>query len=307
MPGILDSVTTILLVTVLGWWLRDRGHVTDEQWRGFEHISFKVFFPAIIIHALAKADLKSVPALNFGAVLFGVVAFTGLALLAAFPLLHRRLGISRPAFSSVFQGAIRWNTFMGVGLADQLYGTRGLTLLAVAIVAIIPAMNVTAVLILRRFGEGDKGRLNLIDLLKNPFIWSSIVGLAINATGLPMPAALMTAADMCGKASLPAALLLVGSGLRLADLSRPTVPMLLSSGIKLIGLPLLAAGVGRLVGLSGPDLGVLLVCTSVPTAGAAYIMSRQMGGDARLMAAIITFETIACVVTLPLVLLFLGT
>ncbi|MCA0424395.1 MAG: AEC family transporter [Proteobacteria bacterium] len=306
MPGILDSVTTILLVTILGWWLRDRGHVTDEHWRGFEHISFQVFFPALIIYALVKADLKSVPALNFGAVMFGSVASAGLALLAAYPLLNRRFGMSGPAFASVFQGAIRWNTFVAVGLADQLFGKRGLTLFAVAIVAIIPAINVTSVLILRRFGEGDKGRLSAVDLLKNPFIWSSIVGLTINATGLPMPTALMTAADICGKASLPAALLLVGSGLRLADLGRPSMPVLLSSGIKLIGLPMLAAGIGRLAGLTGPDLGVLLVCTAVPTAGAAYIMTRLMGGDSRLMAAIITFETIACAVTLPAMLLLLG-
>lgn len=306
MPPILDSVATILIVTILGWWLREKGHVNDEQWRGFEHISFQVFFPAIIIHALAKADLSSVPAISFGLTLFSAVALIGLALLASFPLLHKHMGVSRAVFSSVFQGAIRWNTFMGVGLADQLYGKRGLTLVAVAIVAIIPAMNVTSVLILRRFGDGNAGKLSVLGLLRNPFIWSSLVGLAINFSGLTLPTALMSGAEMCGKASLPAALLLVGSGLRLSDLGKPTPPMLLSASIKLVGLPLFAALLARFSGITGTDLGVLLLCTTVPTAGASYIMARQMGGDARLMAAIITFETIACVVTLPLILLLVG-
>ena len=306
MPPILDSVLTVLIVTTLGWWLRRAGHVTEPQWHGFEHISYQVFFPAIIINALAKADLASVPAFAFGLTFLAAVTLSGLILLALFPLLHTQLGLSRASFSSVFQGAIRWNTFMAVGLADRLFGARGLTLVAVAIAAIIPLMNVTTVMILRQFGDGEKGRLSIVGLLKNPFIWSSIVGLAINFSGIPMPGSVMAAADMCGKASLPAALLLVGSGLNLADLGRPTLPLLLSAATKLLGLPLLAALIAKFVGITGQDLGVLLLCATVPTAGAAYIMARQMGGDARLMAAIITFETIACVLTIPLVQLWLG-
>ena len=306
MPPILDSVVTILLVTILGWWLRRSGHVSEEQWHGFEHISYQVFFPAIIIHALAKADLGSVPALAFGATLLSSVTLAGLLLLAIYPLLNRHLGLGGPAFSSVFQGAIRWNTFMAVGLADRLFGARGLTLVAVAIAAIIPLMNITCVMMLRHFGSNATGRLSLLGLLKNPFIWSSIVGLAINFSGLTLPGPLFAAADMLGKASLPAALLLVGSGLNLSDLGRPTLPLLLSAFIKLIGLSLLAILIARFTGITGPDLAVLLLCTTVPTAGAAYIMARQMGGDARLMAAIITFETIACILTIPLVQLLLG-
>lgn len=306
MPPIFDSVATILLVTILGWWLRERGHVRDEHWRGFEHISYQVFFPAVIIHSLAKADLRSVPAIGFGLTILAAVVLMGALLFFAYPLLNRYLGVSRAAFSSVFQGGVRWNTFMAVGIAYQLYGAHGLTLVAVAIVAIIPAINVVSVLILRRFGEGEHGPLSLVALVKNPFIWSSLVGIAINLTGLPLPAVLLNAADMCGKASLPAAMLLVGSGLRLNDLSRPTMPLMLASGIKLIGLPLLAAGLARLSGITGQDLGVLLACTTVPTASASYILARQMGGDARLMAAIITFQTIASVITLPLVFLAIG-
>lgn len=306
MTSLFDSVLTVLIVTMLGWALMRFRAVSQEQWNGFEQVSFHVFFPAIIIDSLVKADLKSVPALGFGLAIFTAVLLTGLLLLALRPLMARTIGLTDPAFSSVFQGAVRWNTFMAVSMAGLLHGQRGLALVAVAIVAIIPLMNVTCVLILRRFGEGHQGSLNLLNLLKNPFIWSSLLGIALNLTGVPLPKAVGAAIDMCGKAALSTALLLVGSGLRLGDLGKPTPALLISSGVKLLVIPLFAALFGRLAGLQGGDLALLLICASVPTAGAAYIMARQMGGDARLMAAIITFETVACVVTIPLVQAVLG-
>ena len=301
MPALLNSVTTVMIVTLLGWGLTRFNLVTQEQWNGFERISYQVFFPAIIIHSLVNANLSSVPALGFGLSYLAAIVCVGGGLLLLRPVLARSIGTDDPAFSSMMQGAIRWNTFMAVSMAGLMYGGRGLTLVAVAIVAIIPLMNIWTVVMLRRFGSGHTGSLNLIDLLKNPFIWSSMVGVALNFSGVKLPEPLMAAVDMCGKAALATALLLVGSGLKIGDLGKPTLPLLITSGLKLLAVPAVAAGFGTLAGIAGMDMSVLLICASMPAAGAAYIMARQMGGDARLMAVIVSFETIACVITIPLV------
>ena len=39
---------------------------------------------------------------------------------------------------------------------------------------------------------------------------------------------------------------------------------------------------------------------ATPSAAAGYTLAREMGGDARLMAAIITATTIASVITMPI-------
>ena len=49
--------------------------------------------------------------------------------------------------------------------------------------------------------------------------------------------------------------------------------------------------------------GVALACGSAPGAAASYVLARQMGGDAPLMAGIVAFTTLASVVTIPLLLL----
>ncbi|HRK24608.1 MAG TPA: AEC family transporter [Beijerinckiaceae bacterium] len=305
MPPIVETVLTVLIVTALGWALTRWSLIRQDHWEGFEHIAYQVFFPALVLHALIKADLSAVPSLAFGITLFlTIVVAAALLVLLARPIM-RITGTDGPGFTSLFQGTIRWNTFMAFGLIESLYGARGLTLMAVAIAAIIPLVNVVSVLVLRRFA-GGAGSFNPLYLLRNPFIWSSLLGLAINLSGLPVPNVLVDAAGMCGKASLAGALLLVGSGLKLGDLERPNAAILLSSGLKLLGLPLLAAALAWPFGIRGADLGVLVLCAAVPTASAGYILARQMGGDARLMAAIITVQTLVSALTLPAMLLLLA-
>ena len=48
---------------------------------------------------------------------------------------------------------------------------------------------------------------------------------------------------------------------------------------------------------------VAMLYASLPGSASAYVMARQMGGDADIMAGVITATTIAAAVTMPLVLL----
>jgi len=44
---------------------------------------------------------------------------------------------------------------------------------------------------------------------------------------------------------------------------------------------------------------IIVCCASVPAASNSYILARQMGGDAPLMAQILTFETVLAAITIP--------
>ena len=44
------------------------------------------------------------------------------------------------------------------------------------------------------------------------------------------------------------------------------------------------------------------VYAALPTASNAYIMARQMGGDAPLMASLVTWQTLLAAATVPLVM-----
>jgi predicted permease len=69
--------------------------------------------------------------------------------------------------------------------------------------------------------------------------------------------------------------------------------------LKLLLLPAVAVSLARLLGVEGADLAVTAVAASVPTATASYLLAKQLGGDAPLMAEIITVQTVAALVTMP--------
>ena len=45
---------------------------------------------------------------------------------------------------------------------------------------------------------------------------------------------------------------------------------------------------------------IVAVCSAVPTSPSAYVLARQMGGDAPLLAQIITLQTILAAITMPI-------
>ena len=66
-------------------------------------------------------------------------------------------------------------------------------------------------------------------------------------------------------------------------------PVLLgaTSALKLLALPLLAVLVCRWLDASAPVTTAACFYAALPTASNAYIMARQMGGDAPLMASLV--------------------
>ena len=61
-----------------------------------------------------------------------------------------------------------------------------------------------------------------------------------------------------------------------------------------------AVTLARLFGVGGLDLEVTIIAASVPTASGADALAKLMGGDAALMAEIITIQTLASLATIPL-------
>ncbi len=75
---------------------------------------------------------------------------------------------------------------------------------------------------------------------------------------------------------------------------------------KLAVLPLFVLASLQAFAVTGLGATVALLIAGLPTAPTSYILARQLGGDARLLAGIIPVQTACAMVTLPLVLTLLG-
>jgi predicted permease len=68
----------------------------------------------------------------------------------------------------------------------------------------------------------------------------------------------------------------------------------------------MAALLARGIGVGGDDLIVTIIASSVPSASAAYVLARQMGGNAPLMAEILTLQTLVALISMPILITLLG-
>ena len=111
--------------------------------------------------------------------------------------------------------------------------------------------------------------------------------------------------ELLSRMALPLGLLAVGAGLSFGVLVRSGKTLLLSSVVKLLFLPAAAWGIAQWLGLEHLSAAVLVIFAALPTATSAYLLARQMGGDAALMSVIITGQTVLSMLTMPLVLVLL--
>jgi len=273
----------------------------ETQWHGLERLTYYVLLPMLLIQTVVKADLGKVPVAGVGGALFLSALAMSLLCLALRPLLTR-LEIDGPAFSSIFQGAIRWQTYVALAVSRGLYGNDGLALASVAMVAIVPLVNVFSVAVLAHHASPEKqsARAIAMTVVRNPLIWACAIGLSINLVHLPLPKLWHDVADALGGSSLAIGLLVTGAGLHLKGLFRPSLGAAVGAVLKLILMPLLAVSLALWFGVGGSNLVIVATCSAVPSSSSSYVLARQMGGDAPLMAHIITLQTILAAITMPI-------
>ncbi|QQO22271.1 AEC family transporter [Bradyrhizobium diazoefficiens] len=301
MPVVIAALLPVFILIVLGVVLKRSLMRLDTQWHGLERLTYFVLFPMLLIQTLVKADLSRVPVAGVGGALLLSALAMSLLCLALRPALAR-LGIDGPAFTSIFQGATRWQTFVGLSICANMFGDVGLALASVAMVAIIPLVNVFSVAVLAHYAAPEKqsGRAIVMTLVRNPLIWACAIGLFVNVTHLPLPKLWHEVADALSRSSLAIGLLVTGAGLHLEGLLRPSTGAAIGVAFKLVLMPILALALAAWFGLSGDGRAIVAICAAVPTSSSAYVMARQMGGDAPLLAQIITLQTILAAITMPI-------
>jgi malonate transporter and related proteins len=307
MAVVVAALLPVFLLIVLGFTLKRTLMRLETQWHGLERLTYYVLFPALLIQTLVKADLSQVPIGGVGGALFLSALAMSLLCLALPPLLAR-FSVDGPAFTSIFQGATRWQTYVALAVSGNLFGDLGLALASVAMVAIIPLVNVFSVAVLAHYASPEKRSVGtiVVTVVRNPLIWACVVGLALNVTQIPLPKIWHEVADALGRSSLSIGLLVTGAGLHLEGMFRPSLAASVAVFLKLILMPVLAVALALWFGLTGSSLAIVTACSAVPTSSSAYVLARQMNGDAPLLAQIITLQTILAAVTMPVAIALVG-
>jgi predicted permease len=267
-------------------------------WAPVESLVYYFLFPVLLFHSIVKSPLD----IGSAARLVGAgwaMGLTGIALAYSIPQWYwfKRYATKIEYVSSA-QVAFRFNSFIGLALADRIAGPAGLQLLAVLIGVYVPLVNVGAVWPMARHGE----RGFLFELVRNPLIIGTATGLVANLLGLTLPVWLDPTVTRIGAASLALGLMAAGAGMQLGALGRAKALAVALLAIRHFLLPLVAFGCARLFHLSPLQSTILLAFSALPTSPSCYVLAARMGYDGAYVAALVTISTLLGLLSLPFAL-----
>lgn len=267
-------------------------------WTQVEQLVYFLFFPVLLFHSILKSPLDISAASNLVGAGWAL-GLGGIALAYSIPYwpgLKNHVALRQHAASA--QISFRFNSFIGLALAERLAGGPGLLVIALLIGVSVPLMNVGAVWPMARHGQ--RGFLG--ELVRNPLIIGTASGLLANLAGLTIPAWAEPTVTRIGGASLALGLMAAGAGMQLSALNHAKLLGVAVLAIRHLLMPLLALLLCHLFGLNPVQATILLLFSALPTASSCYVLAVRMGYDGAYVAALVTLSTVLGMVSLPLAL-----
>ena len=303
---IINIVLPVFSVIVLGWFLR-RFKLIDETFlHQTNRLVYYVGLPLLLFYKIGTADFFA----NFNArLVFGSVVAVAITFFASYLYAALR-GYPPEARGTFSQGAFRGNiAYIGLALCLNAYGEPGLTRAGILMGFLVPFLNLFAILALLWPHRGDGEKRDWIFWVRqiafNHLILASFIGILWSFLALPMPLLAERSLKIATGMTLPLALIAIGGSFSLAKLQGDLMRAGLSTGIKIIWMPMLAALLLLALGVRGTDLGIGVLVAGTPAATATYIMAHQMKGDAELAGSIVMLSTMLSAATYTVALLIL--
>lgn len=267
-------------------------------WVAVEQLVYFLLFPVLLFQSITRfsLDVSAASQLIAAGLALGVVGIGMAWGLPHLPGLGRHLEVRSHAAAA--QVAFRFNSFIGLALAERLAGPQGLQWVSVLIGVCVPLFNVAAVWPMARHG----GHGLLRELVRNPLIVATASGLVASLSGWHLPTWIEPTASRIGAAALALGLMSAGAGMQLGSLAQQRALAVGVLAVRHLLLPLAAFAIAWAMALPPVQATVLLIFSALPTASSAYVLAARMGYPGGYVAALVTLSTLLGLLSLPLAL-----
>ncbi|WP_347240132.1 AEC family transporter [Thermus sp.] len=295
MEALLNTVVPVALVVASGYLLGKR---LPMDLTTLSRLTLYLLVPALILDSMYRAEYTREGlwglvlgfALTYGA-LYLLIGATG-----------RLLGLSREAAKGLLVCGLFPNSGnMGLSLTLFALGEEGLRRAVVYFVLSSVVMFGLGPAFIR--GGGLKE--GFLFTLRLPLFYPLFLGLLLRALDLTLPFRLDEGVRLMGQAAIPVLLLTLGMQMAKTPF-RVGAFEGVASALRLFFAPLVAYGVGALLGLPRLEHQVLVLQSATPVAVNAFLLTKEFGGDALRVARSVVVSTFLAFLTVPLVLYLLG-
>ena len=291
-----NAILPMFLVMALGYGARCLGWIHREEISNINKVAFRIFLPCLLYYNVYCSDLSgSFDPLLIAYAVGGVLLSFALAL--GYTLLMEKLPERRGV---MIQGMFRSNyVIMGIPVATALLGADQLGTISIMIAIVVPIFNMLAIIVLEVFrGQRPKPLHVLGQIVKNPLVIASALGILTLAAGIRLPHILEQTIQNVSAIASPLQLFLLGAFFQFSGLKTYRRELVTVSIAKLIVSPGLFLGLGALLGFRGVAFVSLIGIFASPTAVNSFTMAQQMGGDAELAGDIVVTTSAASILTL---------
>nr|WP_206327152.1 AEC family transporter [Streptomyces sp. S3(2020)] len=302
----MTGFAVIAVVIAVGYLIGRRGYLGDNGREVLTKLAFHVASPALLFTTLAGADLSVVFSSRLVVTALSTAAMAGVFIAVG---AVRGWGVGRTTIGALCSSYVNSGN-LGIPIAVYVLGDASLVAPVLLFQLLLLTPVALTVLDLAARDGKDPLWLRLLTPLRNPIAVGSLAGVAVSATGLHIPSAVMDPVTLIGNMSVPAVLLAFG-----ISLCGSTMPgrgpdrqlVLLSVALKSVGQPVaawaLAVGV---FGLRGHQLLDVVVTSALPAAQNLYTYASSYRVGERLARDSILVSTVLAVPVLVVVAALLG-
>ena len=267
-------------------------------WEQVESLVYFFLFPVLLFHSIVRTtlDLQAASHLIMAGLLLGLSSISLSYAIPKLPFLRKHIDLRLHAASA--QVAFRFNSFIALALAERIAGPQALLLIAVLIGVCVPLFNVAAVWPMARHAQRSFGR----ELIRNPLIMATGLGLSANILGLHIPSWTEPTLQRIGAASLALGLMAAGAGMQLGHLMKAKSLAISLLAVRHLITPTLAWWLAHVFALDSTQTSVLLAFSALPTASSCYVLAARMGYNGAFVAALVTLSTVLGMLSLPFAL-----
>lgn len=213
MEQVLLVLWPLFALIAMGFILRRVSLFAADFWPSAEKLNYFILFPALLINSLASAPLDNPKLPYLAAAIFFILGISS-ALVLVIKIFSK---MPIPRFGAHIQGITRFNTYLGLAIVADLFGTEGIAIAAVLMAILVPSCNVIAVLSLTSGAKISIKQL-ILPIIKNPLIISCVIGILLNLLPIGLPFGIDQLLKLLAAASLPLGLICIGAALQTATL-----------------------------------------------------------------------------------------
>ncbi|OZG75275.1 permease [Hahella sp. CCB-MM4] len=295
-----DIVLPIFFLVALGYMMRRMKLIDDHFIEKGSNIVFKIALPILIF--------LNVSSLQLGEVVQGKqLVYAILCTIAGFIAIWwiaKIQGIPPNQLGVFVQGSFRGNLgIIGLALCARAYDSAGVAVGSVLlgfITLLYNLLSVWALTVAQHQSAKLPWRKLFRDIVKNPLIIAIVAALVFAGLHLQLPGIVKTTGHYFGDLTLPLALLCVGGSVNVKKLRQSSSLAMQASLYKLVWLPVAQIIIAFLIGIEGLYLGTLFLMLASPTATVSFVMTKAMGGDSELAAAIVALSTLLSFFTISI-------